>query len=246
VEPGHILFKDYAVVGIGDISLVRSEVDALPTYDSPELFGFSTHSHVSASSEFSVSVIEMIAAAAGTAPVKAALGTATIVESVSRMCLDLLERLPQSFAGIDAQTVMVRDGGQISPMNAVLVQEVEALKRILSKVKSTLEAIRAAASGNALMSDADMRNIQALHASSVPPSWEDGTWRAGSGALTGWLSGLVQRCEQWRRWVDKGRPWFFWLAGFIFPRSFFVALKQEVCRRRRDWALDELELFTEV
>mmetsp|Transcript_5008 Transcript_5008/g.11692 ORF Transcript_5008/g.11692 Transcript_5008/m.11692 type:complete len:169 (-) Transcript_5008:27-533(-) len=60
----------------------------------------------------------------------------------------------------------------------------------------------------------------------------------------------MQRCEQWRRWIDKGRPTAYWLTGLLQPRNFLNAIKQEHLRKKdkdnRDTQLEDLVLLSEV
>jgi len=172
--------------------------------------------------------------------------TGAVYEIVAKLCTELLDRLPTSFLATDVRNAIAKDGGPTQPINVVLRQEVDLLKQVLQRVSATLETARAAISGAVLMTEDVISDVQRLHENSLPASWEKGAWRAGHSGLAGWLGGLMQRCEQWRRWIEKGRPATYWLAGFRHPRSFLTAIKQEVCRARKEWTLEEVVLFTEI
>ena len=82
------------------------------------------------------------------------------------------------------------------------------------------------------------RKMSGLIFSRVPPAWRKISWE--STTLGFWFTELLERDGQFKRWCFHGRPKVFWTTGFFNPQGFFTAMRQEVTRLHKGWALDSV------
>ena len=61
-----------------------------------------------------------------------------------------------------------------------------------------------------------------------------------------WFDSLLSRSAQLRYWLSNGRPTVYWMPGFFNPQGFLTAMKQEISRRHHGWALDNVQITTEI
>jgi len=242
LDSGYNLFPGYSIPSGTDISVFRSVIESLPLVDNPELFGL----HANADLVFRLQQAEQAFGTILETQPKTGGGSggATREETVNQLAQELLNKMPADFKLSDCRTIIAKmPGGATNPLHVAFKQELDRTQKVIQVVRSTLQNLQLAIAGTIVLSAGLIDAMNSLYDAMVPQSWKDLSWDAPS--LGTWFTGLIQRFEQFDRWLKHGRPKSFWLTGFFNGQGFLTAMRQEVARKH-SWALDEVAMFTEV
>ncbi|GMF34281.1 unnamed protein product [Phytophthora fragariaefolia] len=249
---------------MAEIEEYQRFIAAFPSVDSPEVFGL----HPNADLTYRVKEVSaLLGTIVDTQPTdsESSSGSTTtatkpgIVETrediIQQKIKELVSALPaggeeslseESLA--QALRSKVLGGGLELPLNLFLCQEARALRHVLKYVRASLMKTQRAMAGEVLLTPPLRETSQAIFDGKVPPSWvaNEQAWLAGTLGL--WVTGLIDRVNQLRVWLDRGRPSSFWLAGFSNPQGFLTAVAQDATRAHASerWALDDVVYYSEV
>ncbi|PNF31268.1 hypothetical protein B7P43_G12658 [Cryptotermes secundus] len=158
---------------------------------------------------------------------------------VYRLADDMLEKLPKEYNSFEVKEALQRMGALL-PMNIFLRQEIDRIQRVIKVVHSTLCDLKLAIDGTIVMSQGLRASLDAMYDARIPECWLKVSWE--SATLGFWYTELLERDAQFRHWVTNGRPNVFWMTGFFNPQGFLTAMRQEVTRAHKGWALDSVVL----
>lgn len=235
------------------------EISAMPGKDTPPIFGL--HSNADLTFRLKESN-EMLNTLVDTMPKDASGAGSQSPEDLVKEKLEkeLLPQLPVDFVFLDVDERLkvlkgpkgLGESGKMNsvPLNIFLRQELERFQFILTTVRDTMQSMIEAIEGTIIMTPEIVDSITAVFDFRVPRKWQfdptgaEISWLTPS--LGGWIKGLIDRHHQLNIWISKERPPSFWLTGFFNPQGFLTAMKQEVSRTKKGWALDDVIYYTDV
>jgi dynein heavy chain len=249
----------YTIPDAQEHTKYMEEIGEMPNKDNPPIFGL----HPNADLTFRLKQSnEMLTTLLDTQPKEASGGGGLSREDQVKEKLekDLLPSLPVDFSMIEIEERLktlkgskgLGDPGKMDtvPLNIFLKQELERFAFILTTVRETMQSMIEAIEGSIIMTPEIVDSINAVFDFRVPSKWQfdptgaEISWLTPS--LGGWIKGLLDRHHQLFNWINKERPLSFWMTGFFNPQGFLTAMKQEVTRQKKTWALDEVVYYTEV
>lgn len=226
-------------------------INQFPDVDSPEVLGL----HPNADLTFRFQEVQnLLDTILETQPKQSSStgGGKTREELVFEKCEELIDTVPDDYVEDEYEERISSLGGLSVPLNIFLYQEVQRLQMAIDKVNGLLKIVMQAIKGEIVVTAEIMDAINAINDARVPKSWlyspagDELSWLSPS--LGSWYAGLIERNDQYRRWLDKGRPSSFWLTGFFNPQGYLTAVQQEITRAHKNdnWALDSVVIHAEV
>lgn len=145
---------------------------------------------------------------------------------MTQLTADILSKIP---ADINYENTHKLIGPKKSPLDVVLLQEIQRYNVLLQKTRSSLQELRQAIKGLVLMST-DLEEIfTCVYEGRVPSVWLIAY--PSLKLLGSWTRDLVSRVEHFKEWARTTHPpLLFWLAAYTFPTGFLTAVLQMSAR----------------
>ncbi|XP_027145030.1 dynein heavy chain 8, axonemal isoform X2 [Larimichthys crocea] len=240
-DPSFCFYTGYKIPVCKTVEEYLEYIQSLPTMDSPQALGLHPNADITYQTNTSAEVLDTIT---NIQPKESGGGSGATRESiVYNMAEDMLEKLPPNYVPHEVKAMLVKMG-ILNPMNIFLRQEVDRMQRIIGVVRTSLTDLKLAIDGTIIMSENLRDALDNIFDARVPNLWRKISWE--SSTLGFWFTELLERNKQFYSWVFEGRPKTFWMTGFFNPQGFLTAMRQEVTRANKGWALDTVTLHNKV
>ncbi|XP_066028864.1 dynein axonemal heavy chain 5 isoform X2 [Pocillopora verrucosa] len=234
-------YQGYNIPRCAQIADFKAHIDEMPLSDTPEVFGLHTNADITYQTKTTSDVLETIV---NIQPKDSSGGSGETRESlVARQATEMLDKLPPDYVPFEVKARLQKMGA-LTSMNIFLRQEIDRMQRVITAVRNTLVDLKLAIDGTIIMSENLKDALDNIYDARVPALWKKISW--DSTTLGFWFTELIERNNQFHSWLFEGRPSAFWMTGFFNPQGFLTAMRQEITRAHKGWALDNVALANDV
>ncbi|XP_039605580.1 dynein heavy chain 2, axonemal [Polypterus senegalus] len=217
----------YYIPKDGTIVSYREYISMLPNMDHPEAFGQHPNADIASQITEARTLFETLLSLQPQITVPSGGTGQSREEKVLELSADVRQKIPDELDYEGIRTMLADD---TSPLNVVLLQEIQRYNALLCTIKSSLIELEKGIQGLVVMSADLEETFNYIYDARVPPLWE----RAYPSLkpLGSWTRDLVHRVEQFSKWAETTHPpVLFWLSGFTFPTGFLTAVLQASARQ---------------
>uniref|UniRef100_A0A9L0SSP7 Dynein axonemal heavy chain 8 n=1 Tax=Equus caballus TaxID=9796 RepID=A0A9L0SSP7_HORSE len=240
-EPSFCFYTGYKIPLCKTLDQYFEYIQSLPSLDNPEVFGLHPNADITYQSNTASAVLETIT---NIQPKESGGGVGETREAiVYRLSEDMLSKLPPDYIPHEVKARLVKMG-HLNSMNIFLRQEIDRMQKVISVLRNSLSDLKLAIEGTIIMSENLRDALDNMYDARIPQIWKRVSW--DSSTLGFWFTELLERNAQFSTWIFEGRPNVFWMTGFFNPQGFLTAMRQEVTRAHKGWALDSVTIHNEV
>ncbi|MED6233128.1 Dynein heavy chain 2, axonemal, partial [Ataeniobius toweri] len=219
----------YYIPRDGPLSRFQEHINTLPPTEHPEVFGQHPNADIASQIAETHTLFDTLLSlqpqdtGAMTAGAKASRE-----ETVLELLGDVRSKVPSL---IDCESTRTHLQDNPSPLNVVLLQEIQRYNSLLQTIISSLVELEKGIKGFVVMSPSMEETFNCMYDARVPLLWEKAY--PSLKPLAAWMRDLCQRVDQFARWAeDVQPPILFWLSGFTFPNGFLAAVLQSTARQQ--------------
>ncbi|XP_048452578.1 dynein axonemal heavy chain 8-like [Rhincodon typus] len=234
-------YTDYIIPICASVESYLEYIQTLPAVDTPQVFGLHPNADITYQSNTAAEILNTIT---NIQPKESAGGAGETREAtVFKLADSMLLKLPPDYLAHEVKARLIKMG-ILNSMNIFLRQEIDRMQRVITMLRNCLNDLKLAIEGTIIMSENLTDALDNMYNARVPVVWKRISW--DSSTLGFWFTEFLERNAQFSSWIFEGRPNVFWMPGFFNPQGFLTAMRQEVTRAHKGWALDSVTLHNEV
>ncbi|XP_031370853.1 dynein heavy chain 2, axonemal [Apis dorsata] len=213
----------YYIPKDGSLGSYLDFIAVLPTIDKPEAFGQHPNADITCLIMETRNMFETLMELQVQTVTKEEVSKE---EKVNQLTSDILSKIPDN---IDYEATVKLIGPKKTPLDVVLLQEIQRYNVLLQNTRNSLNELQLAIKGLILMSHELEEIFFCVFEGRVPSIW---LMAYPSLKLLGaWTRDLVNRVEHFNEWaLTTHAPVLFWLAAYTFPTGFLTAVLQMSAR----------------
>ncbi|XP_040887758.1 dynein heavy chain 2, axonemal [Toxotes jaculatrix] len=218
----------YYIPQDGPQSSYKEYINMLPSTEHPEVFGQHPNADIASQIAETRTLFDTLLSLQPQVTSPTTGGTRPSREDkVLELLADVRAKIP---ALIDYEGTRSFLQDNPSPLNVVLLQEIQRYNSLLDTIISSLVELEKGIKGLVVMSPSLEETFHCIHDARVPPLWEKAY--PSLKPLAAWTRDLCQRVDQFAHWAETAQPpHLFWLSGFTFPNGFLTAVLQSSARQ---------------
>ncbi|XP_077988088.1 dynein axonemal heavy chain 2-like [Glandiceps talaboti] len=218
------MLPTYYIPKDGPLQTYREYISMLPGVDHPEAFGQHPNADIASQITETRTLFDTLLSLQPQVSVTQGESRET---KVLKLAADVLERIPPDIDYEGTAKILKDDP---SPLNVVLLQEIQRYNILLQRIRSSLIDLDKGIKGFVVMSNELEDIFNCIFDARVPPTWQKAF--PSNKPLAAWTRDLVQRVDQFEKWASTAHPpVLFWMSGFTFPTGFLTAVLQTAARQ---------------
>uniref|UniRef100_A0A3P9PK94 Dynein axonemal heavy chain 2 n=1 Tax=Poecilia reticulata TaxID=8081 RepID=A0A3P9PK94_POERE len=223
------ILPTYYIPREGPLSSFQDHINTLPATEHPEVFGEHPNADIASQIAETRTLFETLLSLQPQHTGVAATGAGarpSREDTVLELLGEVRTKIP-TLIDCEGTKNILQDNP--SPLNVVLLQEIQRYNSLLEAIFSLVE-LQKGIKGFVVMSPSMEETFNCIYDARVPPVWEKAY--PSQKPLAAWTRDLCQRVDQFAHWAEKVQPpVLFWLSGFTFPNGFLTAVLQFTARQ---------------
>ncbi|CAH1780767.1 unnamed protein product [Owenia fusiformis] len=218
------ILPTYYVPKDGPLSAYIEYITMLPNIDHPEAFGQHPNADITSQIQETRMLFETLLSLQ---PQVSSSGGESREDKVLELASNIYKTLPEN---IDYENTVKILSVDPSPLNVVLLQEIQRYNALLNEIRNQLTDLERGIQGLVVMSQELEDIFSCIYDARVPPAWEKAY--PSMKPLGNWTRDLVDRVAQFEKWATTAHPpSIFWMSAFTFPTGFLTAVLQTSARQ---------------